>query len=105
MTNAKNELLEHIGSRTVKYIHLYHTPDWDTEVHVHGTLEQVLPHLDFEYDDGYGRQNLFGTIWYEDGTWSVRGEYDGREWWVDRVCPEIRRPDRPVTWTQGRFDD
>mgnify|MGYP000630626643 CR=1 FL=1 len=45
--------------------------------------------LDFEYDSGYGGQNLFGTIWYEDGTWSERGEYDGSEWWEHRERPQI----------------
>ena len=38
---------------------------------------------------GYGGQELFGTIWYEDGTWSDRGEYDGSEWWNYNKCPDI----------------
>ncbi|HGB3193993.1 TPA: hypothetical protein ACIVAT_000644 [Salmonella enterica subsp. enterica serovar Waycross] len=42
-----------------------------------------------EYDNGYGGQNLFGTIWYSDGTWSSRGEYDGSEWWEHNKRPEI----------------
>lgn len=36
--------------------------------------------LDFEYDDGFGAQELFGVILLEDG-WFTRGEYDGSEWW------------------------
>ncbi len=103
--NAKKEILHHIKEREVEYLRIYHTPDYDTEVHVHGTLEQALPHLDFDYDAGYGAQNLFGTIWYKDGTWSTRGEYDGSEWWTHHRRPEIKRPDRPVTWTQGWYDD
>ena len=35
----------------------------------------ILPDIDKEYDDGYGGQELYGTIWYKDGTWSTRGEY------------------------------
>jgi len=43
--------------------------------------EKFLKDLDFEYDSGYGCQELFGTIWMQDGTWYSRGEYDGSEWW------------------------
>lgn len=42
-----------------------------------------------EYDAGYGSQELSGTIWYTDGTWSERVEYDGSEWWAYRCRPEI----------------
>ena len=42
-----------------------------------------------DYDSGYGSQQLFGTIWYKDGTWSTRGEYDGSEWWKYNSCPEL----------------
>jgi len=37
--------------------------------------------LSIEYDDGYGRQNLYGTVAYKDGSWMDRCEYDGSEWW------------------------
>lgn len=45
--------------------------------------------LNFEYDSGYGSQELGGVIWYEDGSWSDRGEYDGSEWWQYQHVPEI----------------
>lgn len=48
-----------------------------------------LNELSFEYDDGYGGQELFGTIWFNDGTWAERGEYDGSEWLERRELPEI----------------
>lgn len=51
--------------------------------------QKFLSNMDFEYDSGYGGQELFGTIWYKDGTWSERGEYDGSEWWRYQKCPEI----------------
>jgi deoxyribonuclease-4 len=53
-----------------------------------GTLDEVLPQLNFYYDDGYGGQELFGYVWYEDGTWSDRGEYDGSEWWQHQTRPD-----------------
>ena len=52
-------------------------------------FEEFLNSLDFEYDDGYGTHELFGTIWYEDGTWSYREEYDGTENWRYSKSPEI----------------
>lgn len=41
------------------------------------------------YNNGYGSQLLYGTIWMKDGTWFDRGEYDGSEWWEYRRRPEI----------------
>ena len=52
-------------------------------------LEAFLNSLDFEYDSGYGGQELFGTLWLKDGTWLSRGEYDGSEWWEHNSLPEI----------------
>ena len=51
--------------------------------------EHFLKELDFEYDNGWGSQEVFGIIWYKDGTWSDRHEYDGSEWWAYITCPEI----------------
>ena len=52
-------------------------------------LEKFYKELDFEYDSGYGGQELFGTVWLEDGTWLSRGDYDGSEWWEHNSLPEI----------------
>lgn len=51
--------------------------------------QKFINSLDFNYNDGYGRQNLFGTIWCEDGVWMDRGEYDGSEWWDVHSYPVI----------------
>ena len=52
--------------------------------------EEFLKKLDFEYDSGYGIQELSGTVWLaEEGTWYERGEYDGSEWWEYKECPQI----------------
>lgn len=86
MGNAKQEILAHIKDRRVTQVLIVCE---DVEVFVKGTLEEVLLKLDFEYDDGYGGQELFGYIWYDDETWSDREEYDGSEWWEYRECPDI----------------
>lgn len=50
---------------------------------------QFLQSLDYSYSNGYGGQEIFGTIWFVDGTWADRGEYDGSEWWEHHKCPEV----------------
>lgn len=51
--------------------------------------EEFLDSIDFNYDSGWGSQNLYGFIWFEDGTWMERYEYDGSESWDYKKCPEI----------------
>jgi hypothetical protein len=52
--------------------------------------EEFLHRLDFEYDNGYGGQQVYGTVWLmEENTWIERGEYDGSEWWEYKQCPKI----------------
>lgn len=51
--------------------------------------KEFLDKLNFEYDDGYGNQELFGTVWFKDGAWAEREEYDGSEWWSTKSRPEI----------------
>ena len=85
--NAREELIKHIGDREVKYVYIF--AGCPPKRSVKGTLPEVLPLLDFEYNNGFGGQNLFGHIWYTDGTWSERGEYDGAEWWEYKKCPDI----------------
>jgi hypothetical protein len=89
--NAKEEFLRHTNSTKVKCVLIEHVEDKFilTTGYDNHDLEKFLDKIDFEYDSGYGLQNLFGTIWYEDGTWSSRGEYDGSEWWEHNYCPEI----------------
>lgn len=57
--------------------------------HTKDEYKEFLNSLDFEYNSGYGGQELYGTVWLEDGTWLSRGEYDGSEWWEHNVLPDI----------------
>jgi hypothetical protein len=57
--------------------------------HTQEELEEFLRDLDFRYDDGYGTQEIEGTIWCKDDTWYERQEYDGSEWWVLRERPPV----------------
>lgn len=59
--------------------------------------ETFLQSLDFEYRNSTGRQGLFGTIWYKDGTWSERTWYGEWEYFS---CPEIPSSLRGENGTQ-----
>lgn len=95
--NAKVEfLIEVKGKPCVKCVEIYTESLYgEKEVfllkvgYTKEEYEEFLSKLDFEYEDGYGVQVLFGTIWLEDGTWFSRGEYDGLEWWVYNKVPVI----------------
>ena len=88
MTNAKDELIKHIAGREVEYVSIRHgSYVLDDIKPIKGTLEEVLPLLDFEYNAWCGSQHLDGCIWFADGTWSERVEYDGSEWWEHRERP------------------
>ena len=95
--NAREEFLSHIGGRKVLCSKIQKGDDYDDHPSVFNLTtgwdaedwSKFLSDIDFNYDSGYGGQNLFGTIWYADGTWSERGEYDGSEWWVHHECPQI----------------
>lgn len=98
MTNAKQEFIEHTSERPrVLCAEIIYGESWGNREQKHALrkdyseqdFNDFLDKLNFDYDAGYGGQELFGTIWYEDGTWSERGEYDGSEWWEYRKTPEI----------------
>jgi len=98
MINAKTEFLQHIETREVKCAEISTGVEWLEEEKKYYRLPidyrteqyaEFVDSLNFNYDSGYGGQELFGTIWYADGTWSERGEYDGSEWWEHRECPAV----------------
>jgi len=104
MANAKEEFLGMVKSKVVTCASISYRDCWEHDspgsqhtLPVTYTEEQYnafVESLDFEYDAGYGGQELFGTVWFKDGTWADRGEYDGSEWWQHHVCPTI--PDRLI---------
>lgn len=53
--------------------------------------EMFLNKLDFEYDSGYGSQELEGIIACANGVWFDRGEYDGSEWWEEHKYPKYEQ--------------
>ena len=96
--NARKEFEEFIltSSSTVKCASITIRLDYQMarvcNLRVGYTKEELLSFLidlDLEYDSGYGTQIVFGTIWFKDGSWATRREYDGSEWWQLNTLPEI----------------
>lgn len=100
--NAKREFVEHVKNielaSKIKCALMWVEEEWNEDIdkemllrvgHSVEDLSRFLDTLDFDYDNGFGSQELYGTIWYEDGTWSEREEYDGSEWWSWRKAPTL----------------
>lgn len=102
MTNAKKEFLSAIeGSKVICAYIDYQEFKWNDEGEAKSLkvslkkgyskedFQSFIEKLDFTYDDGYGTQELFGTIWLENNHWLSRLEYDGSEYWQYNCCPKI----------------
>ena len=107
MTNAKEELLAKLKTNNLvikcAHIRTERNSYWDdsdnyiqpapiylVEDYTPTEYVEFLEKLNFEYDAGYGGQELYGTVWLmEDHTWLERGEYDGSEWWNYQKCPAV----------------
>jgi len=98
MINAKEELLKILMFKKPVCAYITHVPFDEKYGPISFALkkgysqedwEQFLTQLDFEYDNGYGTQELFGTIWMSNEVWLDRHEYDGSEYWEWQAIPEI----------------
>jgi len=93
MINVKEELEAHISDRSVKCIMIIlddnYPPIYLSEGYIELDYYDFIESINFNYGDGYRIQHIYGTIWYSDGTWSERCEYDGSECWDYKECPEI----------------
>ena len=95
MRNAKAEFIEEVEEKSVLCAEIEVFAPKHTAKYIlctHYTLAECnafLQSLDFVYDAGFGAQELYGVIWYTDGTWSERYEYDGEEEWQHCRVPEI----------------
>jgi hypothetical protein len=102
MKNAKEELQETLKPYTEKGLDLVcaeitHEGEWGEDTnkivlklgHTKEEAEAFFKALDFKYNDGFGSQELFGTVWLTYGVWLSRWEYDGSEGWQVNSCPHI----------------
>tara|TARA_R110002020_G_scaffold459339_1_gene677305 strand:- start:103 stop:408 length:306 start_codon:yes stop_codon:yes gene_type:complete len=92
--NAQKELIEHIEGKEVEYVKisfggLIDRYKGNSKI-IEGRLEKVLESLNFNYDrDCFASPELFGFIWYKDGTWSEREEHSSAESWVYKSRPDF----------------
>ena len=93
MANAKAEFLEEIKANRLVCAKIGLEEDYDKKKwftlkdnYSGKDFDKFLEDLDFEYDDGYGGQELYGVILFSD-SFSDRGEYDGSEWWENHKMP------------------
>lgn len=93
--NAKKELLDIITSRnlTILKIEITYTHiNWDDNTTITKNIT-TLDDLNFDYDAGYGSQELFGVVYCKNSNnrpvWLTREEYDGSEWWDINTIPEF----------------
>jgi hypothetical protein len=103
MINAKKELVKELDNIAKRYsvsvkCALVTYESHYKESHSYSSLPigfeldeflSFLEELDFDYNNGHGGQHLHGTVWFDDGSWMERGEYDGSEWWEYKTTPEI----------------
>lgn len=57
--------------------------------HSEDELKDFINSLDYNYDDGYGTQEVYGEIVFNDNSWLERFEYDGSERWDLKKTPSI----------------
>lgn len=80
--NAKS--VEEFAER-ISYGAIFYAPDsLPIKLPPEHTLEDAIDFLNkfnFEYDPGFGSQEVYGYICLNDYTWLSREEYDGSEWW------------------------
>ena len=99
--NAKAEFIEEVEGRAVLCAEIAYE-FYDKEQQKYIVKNYLLPYahspamyntflqsLDFVYNAGFGGQELYGIIWYADGTWSQRYSYDGEEEWHHCHVPVI----------------
>jgi hypothetical protein len=100
MINAKSEFLATVRDKAVKCVDIDRYSDGTKSIlkigHTEEEYQSFLATLDFEYNAGYGWQEVYGIIWFEDGTWMTRWEYDGSEGWEYHTVPEIHDGLKPV---------
>ena len=96
MINAKNELLKYLGGEMPLCARIDYAKDFETTETIllkkwysEDDWEDFLSKLDFQYDNGFGTQHLFGIVWISESVWIERNEYDGAESWAWQECPEI----------------
>lgn len=97
MKNMKSELLDSLEGlapvkcASLRLVDYFGTPErreYALSVdHTEEDLKEFLSDIDFRYSEG--EQELFGTVWLEDGTWLDRMSDSTMCWWEYHKYPEV----------------
>lgn len=93
--NAKQELLKIVNTNdiTILKIDIKYYGDVDNKGKIITKNITSLDVLDFDYDAGYGVQELYGTVYCKDfnsnPVWLTREDYDDSEWWKINTIPRF----------------
>lgn len=98
--NLKQELLEKVKNYNLTILHIsLYKKEWDKE-QFEGIAKCILDKeydgdlspLDFTYDNGFGWQEIYGTVYCKDANnrpaWLTRQAYDGSEWFQINYIPD-----------------
>lgn len=62
----------------------------DDSTHTKMTVKEFLEHTNFEYNDGYGLEEInTDLILVGKDFWLERNTYDGSEWWEYKSMPNV----------------
>lgn len=101
--NALTEFLEEIKGKTVISSWIECEYQRDSSLNIMANRERIvylrlgytpaeyqnfIDKIDFVYEADYEGDDLYGVIWYADGSWSERHEYDGLNIWHYCKIPE-----------------
>ena len=89
--NVKEELILTIeqARKTPEDVIAIKVSSEDINIKSSELTDYELSSLDYEYDNGYGAQELFGVVLFNDNTWLSRWEYDGSEGWEYNEIPTV----------------
>ena len=97
MKNAKEEFLRAIEDETLICAKIGKEKSYDEKIwyilkprFTKKAFKEFLNNIDFNYDSGFGCQQLYGIILFKD-SYSDRGEYDGSEWWEYHKIPTTKQ--------------
>lgn len=88
--NAKQEFLKHIEGNELVCAKIGTVENMFVlkDNYTKEEFDEFCQKLDFEYDSGFGNQELFGIILFKD-SYSDRYEYDGSECWDYHKKPTV----------------
>lgn len=95
--NLKDETIEYLESHRKSTNDVLWVGSQDGKMKL--TWNQFIEIANFEYDDGYGHQEIDSNlVVVGDGWWFERAEYDGAEGWRINFPPSLKKNTKPFVF-------